>query len=160
MHTLRTVTADIILSLALSWLALCQSRPAPATTTKTTTSTTTTTPTTPTPPATPPPVSKPGLGGLIPLDRLEIRETQLGLAQAHIARLQAEAQVKSYEDQIGRLIDSFRTEYGCPACTLDANFLWVKPAAPAPLAAPDPPEETGTAAPPDPKAGGQTSKKE
>jgi hypothetical protein len=104
------------------------------------------------------PTSKAGIGGLVPLDRLAIREAQLALAQAHIARLQAEAQVKSIEDGITQLINSYRAEYGCPGCILSNDFMWSKPEAAAAAAAPPAPA-LATPVPPV-KQGGQTTTKE
>lgn len=65
-------------------------------------------------------------------DRLQIRDAQLALAQAHIARLQAEASVTSAEGRIVQLIQTLKKQYACPDCTLNENFTWT----PAPEATP------------------------
>jgi hypothetical protein len=91
-------------------------------------------------------------------ERLQIREVQLSLAQAHIARLQAEAQVYSLESQLARIVESLKVAYSCRDCTLQSDFTWQKPAPPK---APDPEKATTPATTsPAPKKGGQTSNKE
>jgi ribosomal protein L12E/L44/L45/RPP1/RPP2 len=92
-------------------------------------------------------------------DRLLVREAQLELTQAHIARLQAEAQVRVAEDRITRLVQTLKTQYACPDCQLNNDFTWTP--APAPAATAEAPKGQ-TPAPPKapPKAGGQSSQKE
>jgi hypothetical protein len=69
-------------------------------------------------------------------DRLLVREAQLALAQAHIARLQAELQVKEAEARIERIVENLKAQYGCTDCDLDADFRWVRnPATAAPKGA-------------------------
>ena len=85
-------------------------------------------------------------------DKLQIRESQLALAQAHIARLQAEAQIKAVEIQISQIVETLKVQYSCQNCTLNADFTWTKP---------EPPKAPTMSAPsPAPKKGGQTSAKE
>ena len=103
-------------------------------------------------PAGPAPVKTAGLAALVPQDRLQIRDIQLAMAQAHIARLQAEGQIKSLETQLGQIIESLKAAYSCPGCTLNQDFTWTKP---------EPPKAPAVSAPsPAPKKGGQTSDKE
>lgn len=99
--------------------------------------------------APPKPVNKQDLSVLVTMDQLRIREVQLVLAQAHIARLQAEARVKEAEQQINQIVQELKVQYACPDCTLNADMTWTKPAPPAP--------ESKTPAPPE---DGQTSTKE
>ena len=90
------------------------------------------------PPTEPPPVNVSGVSMLISRDQLQIRNVQLVLAQAHIARLQAEAQIKAYESQLNQTIEDLKVQYSCPGCTLNADFTWTKPAPPASPATPAP----------------------
>lgn len=83
-------------------------------------------------PTEPPPVNVSGISILISRDQLQIRNVQLALAQAHITRLQAEAQVRSYETQLNQTIEDLKVQYSCQNCTLNADFTWTKPAPPAP----------------------------
>ncbi len=93
------------------------------------------------------PVERKGLSALILADRLRVREVQLSMARAQIARLEAEAAVRDAEDQIGQLLQSLKTQYACPDCELRNDLTWVpKPKAEAPNTTPAPE-----------KAGGQTS---
>ncbi len=85
-------------------------------------------------------------------DRLLVREAQLELSQAHIARLQAEAQVRVAEDRLTRLVQTLKTQYACPDCQLQNDFTWT-PAKEAKAGVPG-----STPAPP--KASGQSSQKE
>jgi hypothetical protein len=86
------------------------------------------------------PVVKAGISALTPLDRLEVREAQLTLAQARIAELQATARVRDAVDQLSQIVQSLQAEYACPGCDLNPSLFWVKPAPPAPPApAPAPP---------------------
>jgi hypothetical protein len=71
-----------------------------------------------------------GASALISRDKLQIREAQLALAQAHIYKLQAEAQIKAAEEQISQIIESLKVQYACQGCTLNADFTWTKPEAP------------------------------
>jgi hypothetical protein len=103
-------------------------------------------------PTEPPPVNTAGISALVSRDKLQIRDIQLAMAQAHIARLQAEAQIKSLEAQLGQAIESLKVAYACQTCTLQSDFTWQKP---------EPPKAPATAASsPAPKKGGQTSAKE
>ncbi len=70
-------------------------------------------------------------------DRILVREAQLSLAQAHIARLQAEAQVRQAQDSLGELLSTLKTRYSCQGCELNSDFTWVQPpkTTPAPNAA-------------------------
>jgi hypothetical protein len=81
-------------------------------------------------PTDPPPVNVAGVSALISRDKLQIREVQLALAQAHIARLQAEAKIKAYEDQLNQTIEDLKVQYSCQNCTLNADFTWTKPEPP------------------------------
>lgn len=69
---------------------------------------------------------------LTPEDRLQIREAQLELAQAHIARLQAEAGVAAAEDKVRAVVQSMKSKYACLDCTLNNDFTWevAKPSKP------------------------------
>ena len=90
--------------------------------------------------STPPALAKAGISALTPLDRLEVREAQLTLAQARIAELQATARVRDAVDQLSQIVQSLQAEYACPGCDLNPSLFWVKPAPPAPPApAPAPP---------------------
>ena len=103
-------------------------------------------------PVEPAPVSTTGLSTLVSQDRLQIRDIQLALAQAHITRLQAEAQIKSLEAQLGQTVESLKTTYSCQTCTLNADFTWTKP---------DPPKAPAMATTtPAPQKDGPNSKKE
>ena len=82
-------------------------------------------------PTEPPPMNVAGVSALISRDKLQIREVQLALAQAHIARLQAEAQIKAYESQLTQIIEDLKVQYSCQGCTLNSDFTWTKPAPPA-----------------------------
>ena len=87
-------------------------------------------------------------------DRLLVREAQLSLAEAHIARLQAVASVRVAEDQITDLLTTLRTRYSCPGCQLNNDLTWIPP---------KPAEAKGqapSAAPAPSTASGQTSDKE
>jgi hypothetical protein len=86
----------------------------------------------PTAPTEPLPVNVAGVSMLISRDQLQIRNVQLALAQAHITRLQAEAQVRTYEAQLNQTIEDLKVQYSCQNCTLNADFTWTKPAPPAP----------------------------
>lgn len=94
-----------------------------------------------------------GVPALIEADRLLIREAQLVMAQAHINRLQAEAQVRQAEDNLNRLLQSLKSQYQCIDCELNnADFTWVRtPALSEPKPATTPAPE---------QAGGNTSQKE
>ena len=83
-------------------------------------------------------------------DKLLVREAQLELSQAHIARLQAEAQVRVAEDRLSRLVQTLKTQYACPDCQLNNDFTWIPAKA----------EESKDATPAPPKASGQSSQKE
>lgn len=61
-------------------------------------------------------------------DRLLVREAQLYLAQAHIARLQAEAQVRQAQDNLNKILSTLKTQYACPDCELNGDFTWIQPA--------------------------------
>lgn len=89
-------------------------------------------------------------------DRILMRESQLELAQAHIARLQAEAQVRVAEDRLIQLVQGLKTRYACPDCQLNNDFTWT----PAPKVEPPKAEDPQSAAPAPEKASGQNSKKE
>ena len=74
---------------------------------------------------------KEGRASLADPDRLLIRETQLAMAQGHIARLQAEAQIREAQENIRKaeervrdLIQQFQKEYACPDCELALDFTW------------------------------------
>jgi hypothetical protein len=104
------------------------------------------------PPAEP---KREGANTLLDSDRVQIREAQLALAQAHIARLQAEVQVKeqlgviqAQEKRLTDLIESLKKQYACSNCELAVDFTWVKKPAPSEAKAPAP------------EKSGQTSKKE
>ena len=82
-------------------------------------------------------------------DRLLVRDAQLALAQAHIARLQAEADVTAAKTVIGQLVQSLKTKYACPDCTLNSDFTWTPEPTPAqtvtvPSSAATPTPEGGT----------------
>lgn len=88
-------------------------------------------------------------------DRLQIREAQLVLAQAHIARLQAEAQVAAGEARISQIVQTLKTQYACPDCTLNTDFTWT------PAAKATPAATLSSATTPTPtKQGGTNQKKE
>ena len=82
-------------------------------------------------PTEPPPVNVSGVSALISRDKLQIRDIQLALAQAHIARLQDEAQIKAYEGQLSQILEFLKVQYSCQNCTLNADFTWTKPELPA-----------------------------
>jgi hypothetical protein len=88
-------------------------------------------------------------------DRLLIRDAQLALAQAHIARLQAESQVVAGEARISQIVQTLKTQYACPDCTLSNDFTWT----PAPPAAVDTTPSSVTTPTPT-KKGGTIQKKE
>jgi len=96
------------------------------------------------------PVSKAGISALMPQDRLQIRDVQLALAQAHITRLQTENQIKTFEQQLGQIIEELKAQYSCPGCTLNQDFTWTKPE----------PPKAPKSTPPAPSKDGQTSTKE
>ena len=108
------------------------------------------------------PTSEPkreGVKILLDADRVQIREAQLALAQAHIARLQAESEaqkhqmaIQALEKRINDLLESLKKQYACSDCELAVDFTWVrKPATSEPKPAATPAPE---------KASGPTSKKE
>ena len=96
-----------------------------------------------------------GVKALIDADRVQIREVQLTLAQAHIARLQAEAEaqkhqmaIQALERKLTELLESLKKQYDCQDCELAVDFNWVrKPAPSKPTISPAP-------------EGGQSSNKE
>lgn len=95
-----------------------------------------------------------GAAALLDADRLQIREAQLVLAQAHIARLQAEVTVKeqesviqAHEKRLTDLLESLKKQYACAECELNADFTWARKPAPSKPATPAP-------------EGGQSQKKE
>jgi hypothetical protein len=88
-------------------------------------------------------------------DRLQLREAQLTLAQAHIARLQAEAQIKDAEANIGQLVQNLKTQYTCQNCTLNNDFTWTR--TPTPTATTKP---SGATTPTPKERGGTNQKKE
>lgn len=69
-------------------------------------------------------------------DRLQLREAQLNLAQAHITHLQTEAQVVEAEGRIGQLLQSLKKQYACPDCALNNDFTWTPAPTPSAAAAP------------------------
>ena len=78
-----------------------------------------------------------GAKALLDSDRVLIREAQLVLAQAHIARLQAEVQVKentvaiqASERKLTDLLESLKKQYACSDCELGVDFTWTKKPAP------------------------------
>ena len=82
---------------------------------------------------------------LDPADQVRVREAQLSLAQAHIARLQAEVQVKeqlsviqAQEKRLTDLIESLKKQYACSDCELAVDFTWVRKPAPSKPATPAP----------------------
>lgn len=87
-------------------------------------------------------------------DRLLIREAQLALSQAHVARLQIEIQVREAEDRIKQLVQNLKTQYACSDCELNADFTWTRK----PQGQPEAASKAKTPAPT--TAGGQTSNKE
>ena len=102
-----------------------------------------------------PEVKREGAVSLIDADRLSIRESQLSVAQAHIAFLQAQAQAREAEMGLTRLVETLKTQYACQSCELNADFTWKRPL-------PAKPEENAASreTPAPSKASGQTSKKE
>ena len=77
-------------------------------------------------------------------DRLRVREAQLALSNAHVARLEAEAAVRDATDQLSQLLQSLRTQYACPDCELKNDLTWVpKPKADAPKPIPAPEKARG-----------------
>ena len=86
-----------------------------------------------------------GAAALLDADRLQIREAQLVLAQAHIARLQAEVTVKeqesviqAHEKRLTDLLESLKKQYACAECELNADFTWARKPAPSKPATPAP----------------------
>jgi hypothetical protein len=102
-------------------------------------------------PTNPPLVNTTGFSALVSRDKLQIRDIQLAIAQAHITRLQAEAQIKSLESQLNQTIEDLKVQYSCQTCTLNADFTWTKPE---PLKAPE------SAAAPAPQKDGPNPTKE
>lgn len=103
------------------------------------------------PPTEPPPVNTAGVSVLVSRDQLQIRSIQLALAHAHIARLQAEAQIKAYEGQLSQTVEDLKVQYSCQTCTLNADFTWTKP---------EPPKAPAPATTAPAQKDGQNSKKE
>lgn len=86
-----------------------------------------------------------GTAALLASDRLQIREAQLALAQAHIARLQAEAEaqkhqmaIQALEKRLTDLLESLKKQYACSECELAVDFTWVRKPAPSKPATPAP----------------------
>jgi len=86
-----------------------------------------------------------GKTALVDQDRLQIRDVQMALAQAHIARLQAEVQVKeqlsviqAQEKRLNDLIENLKQQYACSGCELAVDFTWVRKPAPSEPATPAP----------------------
>ena len=104
-----------------------------------------------TPPVEPAPVKTAGLSALVPQDRLQIRDIQLAMAQAHITRLQAETQIKSLESQLGQVVENLKVQYSCQSCTLNADFTWTKPEPPKAPAMATPTPDAKKANGPNPK---------
>jgi hypothetical protein len=68
---------------------------------------------------------------LDPADRLQVREAQLAMSQAHIAFLQAQIEAARQEGQLSSLLERLKTKYACTGCQLSSDLSWIKPPAPA-----------------------------
>jgi hypothetical protein len=67
--------------------------------------------------------------GLSESDKLQLREAQLSLSQAHIAYLQAQTEAQRQQDALTKLIETFKVKYSCLSCQLSPDLKWIKPEA-------------------------------